>query len=1701
MSNNTNREYSQDKVKESMQQTKEPKMKSQNIREKKDHEQSTMNDDDLYEYMFNHVAFDEIPYDKDPLYDHREIYTHETSNIEYGLYENLLGTAQLLHSIDNDRNQIHIDECAQYIHDLGRPSTKREKTVYNAMRKEIMDHEDDEIIKMNARITQLNENMTEEEMTKISQVQNKDMSESEIMLPVYTPSVHEHHGVMFANSSKSVSKDTYRNILEDTIENEYYEHDYEKVIENETFIYKDTVKNEYIPMVEATCLSGESAPKVHFDNQLYAVITYEEGHKLVAMYRNELEIPTMIDNGASVNVIPKWYYDQHNELHDLPKSKDNVQNIMTGNGQIKTHFWIEIPVNIQGVLMQLKCLVCDSHAPHGLLLSRLALNQMHAIQLYDKRQLYIAINTYSLEIVEATTIIPGKRKTVAVRIKSRDPKMKEVKVQGDAISWIKTSNPGYPLQPVVTEFTNNLTTVEFANASSVIRHLKPGETIGYLDLRSKDGSLADVQWLIPVNREGDYIVYGHTATFGSAIERQFLADEDGMKQKNNRLDYVDKPIIDPKPVDKTDDPYPWLDREDPRRQMTDRDILVDKIKLDTSILTAEERVEFIDMLLENREAFSLRDEIGTCPHFEVKLELRDETPFFVRPYPIREEQKKIVQREMERLEKLGIIIKGLTGYSSPVLLVKRKQQNLFRVVTDFRVLNERLVRVNHAFPLVRDCLDAIGNSNCQVFTVIDLRDAYHTLRLAKASQKYCGITPFYGSPTYQYVRMGMGMSCSPGIWGQFADYIRQKLPNKERYRIIMDDILIFSTEETHKQDIEDLLKVLIQYGLRISPHKCQMFRNSLVYMGLHFMIKDQKPCFEPMKDKCDAIRNMLPLKTVKECRQFCGMVNFLSTFLPKLREYLIPIYALTKKKATFKWTEECQNSFDKIKGLLQKPPVLRMPTGTGIFRLESDTSREAAGGALYQFQEDGWALIGYHSKRLPDAVRNYGVCELELTGLVCNIHGFEHLLKNNYFEVIIDHKAIEYLKKAKYEPTTRRLGSLLLKLQDYTFDIKYLEGTKLKVSDALSRLYIEEKHKITDVIPLNFLLHTATPFTHLDYLNHAWTLYKHQAVDTQIKPRRKNKQTRQRRNVQAIVLSNNKSSVNAGGDNLSRKTPRKATKQPLEQQMVPGTVDTITQEITNRHINPTMKTLFDITNDSEIITSVREPGSDLIEGQRPLIKPTDKITIYRRHIPQQVEIDKALTELRTKVLRQMLVNIETGDLIREYDKTVRFKDVYAYIARDKLPGNVATQKKIIGEAANYVVANHLLFKIENVKECGQWRQNPLLVIPEKFEPNIFHMYHNSLFACHQGLWKTFLTIRKHYYIPNLLMKLRNFIDACIICQRGKPQVNKQRPYFGYIPKDYTPLEHLAVDIKYMPVGFDGYLYLIVATCEQTNFVFAIPAKERNARTVADALVHRIFTITGPPQYLSVDKDRALTGEVISLLLTAMQCTMQIISPWNHGSSKAERQIQTIGLMITKQLKEKGETWPLYASVAAYAMNTFVSRALNGFSPFELVFARKPRDLSSVGLKAIHEYPIALREYAELLHKRAEFIRKFQMNWKTQQILDKRTTHEMYKDIKRFVKDDIVYALSPEHAKLETKRRKFRLDYIGPLAIAEVLDDTHYKLKLITGQKDILPDIWHINRLKAGAEILPEGVARSRAQLQQYLTNNQSQVYNTLPMIT
>ena len=193
---------------------------------------------------------------------------------------------------------------------------------------------------------------------------------------------------------------------------------------------------------------------------------------------------------------------------------------------------------------------------------------------------------------------------------------------------------------------------------------------------------------------------------------------------------------------------------------------------------------------------------------------------------MREEQKKVIQKEMDRLKHLGIIQEGLTGYSSPVVLVKQKNQNLYQVCSDFYILNEKLVKINYTFPLVRECIEQLGRKKCHYLSTIDLRDAFHTLQLVLSSQKYCRITPYYGSPTHHYLCMGMGMSVSPQIWQQFVDLVFQDdlIKRKQNFDVIMDDTFIHSTAEEHMDDLMDLFQVLRKYSLKLSPPKCQFFK-------------------------------------------------------------------------------------------------------------------------------------------------------------------------------------------------------------------------------------------------------------------------------------------------------------------------------------------------------------------------------------------------------------------------------------------------------------------------------------------------------------------------------------------------------------------------------------------------------------------------------------------------------------------------------------------------------------------------------------------------------------------------------------------------------------------------------------------------------------------------------------------------------------
>ena len=219
------------------------------------------------------------------------------------------------------------------------------------------------------------------------------------------------------------------------------------------------------------------------------------------------------------------------------------------------------------------------------------------------------------------------------------------------------------------------------------------------------------------------------------------------------------------------------------------------------------------------------------------------------------------------------------------------------------------------------------------------------------------------------------------------------------------------------------------------------------------------------------------------------------------------------------------------------------------------------------------------------------------------------------------------------------------------------------------------------------------------------------------------------------------------------------------------------------------------------------------------------------------------------------------------------------------------QNCIRAKTLNYVVINNFLFRIDIQKDRDLDKNNLfLLVIPEKYEPIIFNIYHDSLLAGHQGPYHTAMTIRQKFFIHNLMKKVKTYIEACHTSLKTEPKNMKNQPVYGRIPVDYANMQDLSIDIKTISQAFRGYHLLLVITCDQTNFTITVPLRDRAAQTVAEALIYRVIYLFGPPRQIICNEAIEFSLDIIQAILCMLNCRLKVISPYNHGSSKCKREI-------------------------------------------------------------------------------------------------------------------------------------------------------------------------------------------------------------------
>ena len=370
-----------------------------------------------------------------------------------------------------------------------------------------------------------------------------------------------------------------------------------------------------------------------------------------------------------------------------------------------------------------------------------------------------------------------------------------------------------------------------------------------------------------------------------------------------------------------------------------------------------------------------------------------------------------------------------------------------------------------------------------------------------------------------------------------------------------------------------------------------------------------------------------------------------------------------------------------------------------------------------------------------------------------------------------------------------------------------------------------------------------------------------------------------------------------------------------------------------------------------------------------------------RHIPKQTDIDKFLKILKAKVTKSYDLSVSASELVKEYPHSPAFNSIYSYITQNVLPKDKRSQRMVIANAENYIVVNGVLFKLVKDKRTFDTPIKCLLVVPEKFENSVFHMFHDTLLGAHYGPVNTYYTIKDRYWIHNMFEKLQRYISSCDACQQQKQKRGKTQYFHPRIPLSYNPMSYISADIKYMPKGIYDYEFLLIAVCEITGFVVAIPLIKHDAISIAHALLDRVFLIFGPPKSLIVDEDRALSSKVMHYVLDALKIDVKCISPYNHGSLKTERYIQTINNLITHHLKDKGKEWPLFVTSCSFAMNTFVSTTTS-FSPYELVFLKKPPDILNLYFEPLETIAKGYRDYCMKMRAKLDNVSSFITELKT-----------------------------------------------------------------------------------------------------------------------
>ena len=374
-------------------------------------------------------------------------------------------------------------------------------------------------------------------------------------------------------------------------------------------------------------------------------------------------------------------------------------------------------------------------------------------------------------------------------------------------------------------------------------------------------------------------------------------------------------------------------------------------------------------------------------------------------------------------------------------------------------------------------------------------------------------------------------------------------------------------------------------------------------------------------------------------------------------------------------------------------------------------------------------------------------------------------------------------------------------------------------------------------------------------------------------------------------------------------------------------------------------------------------------------------------------------------------------------------------------------------AERYILLDFLLFKITPERETA------VLAVPETCADKIIALYHSSLFAGHQGVIKTYLTISEKFCIPNLIHYLRSYIKGCHICQLACKEKPPARQLQTRINPNYIPLSRLSMDLKVMPRSYRGHKFILCIIDEVTNYVITVPIYQTKSEEIEEKLIENVITKYCIPAYIIMDQDTAFMSSLMTYLLNKFNIKIRTVAPYNHQSLQAEHGIKSLSKILTKHLTNLGQMWLKYLPLATFAYNTFNTPNLGTFSPHELTYHRKPRPLLNLDSNPDIKVSGMFRQYYKLLNKRLKYLHDIHLNFKSKRLAMLNKNRAFFQSKGRH----LVYIISPLTSWLCTASCKVTIKYVGSVVIYKIIDPHNYLLMTLDGK--ILRGLYEHETLK------------------------------------